>query len=135
MIYRKVSFTDESEEFLRTATEMSPEEDIQVNFEFLKTMYQQALIKELDYEHWSTMENTDSWETDTIFKIQMAIKNNNEPRSISTIIHEFMTGTVRCPIVLEKEDGTYYLIAGNTRLMVAKYLKLTPKVVVIKTDW
>jgi hypothetical protein len=68
-------------------------------------------------------------------KIEKAIADNDEPRNIDAVIEEFKSKTIRCPIVLEKEDGVYYLIGGNTRLMVAKYLKIIPKIIVLKTDW
>lgn len=133
----KVPFKDESEEFKRTAEEFSSsnKEDIEENFNFLKKMYAESDPQSLTNKQWKQMENTDSWTSTSRQKIENAIKANDEPRDIDSVINEFKSGSVRCPIVIEKEDGTYYLVGGNTRLMVARYLKIAPKIIVIKTDW
>lgn len=131
----KVPFKDEKEEFIRTVKEFSSEEDFDENLNLLKKLYKNAEPQVLDKKHWKEMENTDSWKTTTRKKIEKAIVDNNEPRNIDAVIDEFKSKTIRCPIVLEKEDGVYYLIGGNTRLMVAKLLGIIPKIVVLKTDW
>jgi hypothetical protein len=129
----KVSFADEKEEFLRTVNEFSDSKQKTENFKLLESKYKIAKIVSLNNRDWSKMQNTDSWETDTLDKIQKAVKST--PRSIESVINEFFSSKVRSPIALKLGDGSLYLIAGNTRLMVAKMLEVKPKIVIIETDW
>ena len=84
------------------------------------------------------MENTDSYDTDTMEKVDAAIQRNKAKsgaRDSKKVLKEFESGKVRCPIVLMMEDGSTVLIAGNTRLMVARRLQVVPKIVLLKSDW
>lgn len=131
--WTRTSFSDEKEEFLRTAKFFSDAKQKNENFKILETNYKTAKLLPLNDRDWSKMQNTDSWDTDTLEKIQKVVKK--VPRSVESVINEFFSGKVRSPIALRLGDGTLYLVAGNTRLMVAKMLEVKPKLMIVETDW
>lgn len=131
--WTRTSFSDEKEEFLRTAKFFSNTKQKNENFKILETNYKTAKLLPLNDRDWSKMQNTDSWDTNTIEKIQKVVKK--VPRSVEAVINEFFSGKVRTPIALRLGDGTLYLVAGNTRLMVAKMLEVKPKLMIVDTDW
>ena len=51
------------------------------------------------------------------------------------IIQQFVSGKVSAPIALKLENDDLYLVAGNTRLMTCKALKVQPSIVIVNTDW
>jgi hypothetical protein len=106
----------------------------------LRAAYRNGKLQTLTDSKWRDLDNTDSWKTDTLEKIQKAIKSNarsSGKRSIENVLKEFLTGSVRAPIVLSFNNGkNMSLIAGNTRLMVARMLGIKPDVVVVDlNDW
>ena len=134
--WKRVAYNDEAEEFERTAEEFTQDKaELKTNIKFLQTGYKIAKVKSLSDSDWKKMQNTDSYSTKTLESVQKAIKKNGEPRNITTIINEFMSSAVRIPICIKLGDGVLYLVAGNTRLMVARMLDILPKVVIINTDW
>ena len=100
----------------------------------LQRLYAEASPRPLLNEVWRRLDNTDSWATKTPDDVEMAIVRNRAPRDVSKIIDEYNTGKVRAPIIL-KYGRQYTLIAGNTRLMVARVSNVIPKVVIVDTDW
>ena len=114
-------------------------ESLKANIKNIYKLYENATLHTLTKNTWSSLENTDSWDTTTIAKIQSAIKQNagsSGSRNIENVLKEFFTGRVRAPIILQYDEGkSYTLIAGNTRLMIARMLDIPVKVVIIKSDW
>lgn len=134
--WKRVSYVDEAEEFERTTKEFTPDStNFKTNLKSLQIKYKTAKLKSLSSADWKKLQNTDSYLTTTIEDAQKAIKQNGEPRNILTIINEFLSGSVRSPIAIRLGDGSLYLIAGNTRLMVARMLEIMPKMIIIETDW
>lgn len=138
--WKKVPYYDEKEEFRRTAKFFSDDpKSFNDNSKALEKFYNVANLTKLTEQIWRKLENTDSWETDTILKIQKAINVNSSSsgsRSIENVLKEFFNGSVRAPIVLQyDENKSYTLIAGNTRLMVARMLNTPVNVVLVKSDW
>lgn len=134
--WKRVPYTDEKEEFERTAENFTEDRaQLKTNTKLLQTNYKTAKLGALSDSDWKKMKNTDSYYTKTVEDIQKAIKKNGEPRNITSVINEFTSGGVRAPIVIRLSDNTMYLVAGNTRLMIAKMLGITPKIVIINTDW
>lgn len=131
--WTRTSFADEKEEFLRTAEFFSDAKQKNENYKILEKNYKTAKLLPLNDRDWSKMQNTDSWDTDTLEKIQKVVKK--VPRRVETVINEFFSGRVRSPIALRLGDGILYLVAGNTRLMIAKMLEVKPKVMIVETDW
>lgn len=141
--WNKVSFDSEISEMRRIAEHFTPDKDttrkqaVDGNLKYLRQHYTKSVPAILTNQIWSKLGNTDSWNTRTLSDVNKAILDNSKTsgmRDSTSIVMEYMSGVVRCPIVLQTEDG-YTLIAGNTRLMVAKALGVIPKCVIIKTDW
>jgi hypothetical protein len=132
----KPSLKEEWAEILLTATQFD------MDSEFLKQAYQDGQMVSLDDSIWSILENTDSWEIkqgDWKTVQELATKYNEENRAQdpkgfgkgrdpSHIKKGLEEGApMPAPMVLSV-DGIYYLIGGNTRLMVSKAMGIRPKV-------
>lgn len=130
--WKKVPYNDEKEEFERTVKNFSEKADEKENNAFLKKAYMSAKLVSLNDRDWKNMENTDSWNVGTFENMQKIIKGN---RNITVIINEFFSNSVRAPITIRLGEGQLYLVGGNTRLMAASILDVTPKIVIIETDW
>ena len=133
----KDGFSGEQGEFERVVKEYSSESTkaFQENLKELKAKYGTSYPTTLTDSDWKKMMNTDSWTTDTVQKMELAISANNEPRDVGRIFYQYASLKVSSPIALRLGDGKLELIAGNTRLMGARVLGITPKIVIIKTDW
>jgi hypothetical protein len=87
-------------------------------------------IVEMTPAMWSTMENTDSWETDSIEKaVELARLYD---KNIRSVIQGFGQGVMQVPMALSFEDGSVRLIGGNTRLMTCRAFGVTPKVLLVR---
>lgn len=121
--YIKPDFNNEIGEFQRLG----------VSLTLLRLSYAVAPLITLTDTIWSQLENTDSWYTRTPADIQQAIQDNTTssgPRDIKPIVAALRAGRIEAPIIL-KQEPTYTLVAGNTRLMLCRLFKLRPKVVCI----
>jgi hypothetical protein len=113
----------EMDELGRTSQEFNvPLEDLRYAFEAGKEVI-------LSDDIWSKLENTDSYEIKNLEQaIKLADKYKKDWKSIITAIKEEQQ--LPLPMVLNWADGKYYLVAGNTRLMIYKALNLQPVVLV-----
>ena len=95
---------------------------------------------------WRNLQNTSSWEVKTVDSIFRNLRRDGVRRNISRIANQFIgegmingfNGRVECPIILHSPDQTgneYQLVAGNTRLSMARALNQTPEVIILETDW
>ena len=116
-----------------------PEETERISEEFgidlheIENAYQHGSLVELTDDIWKKMDNTDSWEIEGLEQAKIHAKEYG--RDIERIIEGFKSGEdLPAPIVLIKPDGVPYLVAGNTRLMVARALGVTPKVVMVRVE-
>lgn len=144
--WKKVKFSDEEGEFDRVVTDLTSahhkakktkQEDStwDAYYNNIKKSYATATIVSLSPPVWKSLENTDSNKVKTLMDVEKAIQANSKgsgTRSIVGVINEFISNTVRAPIVLEYKRGKYTLVAGNTRLMLCKALDISPDVVMIK---
>lgn len=116
------SFEEESGEFDRY--DFMPED-----LKKLKSQFKEANLKPLSNSIWSKLNNTDSWEVKGLDDLKKFAEQYG--RNWESIVDAYRSGTpIPAPIVLHK-DGSYELIAGNTRLMAAKALNKTPKVLML----
>lgn len=98
---------------------------------FLKE-FEGAVPEYLPSDEWNTLENSDSnditlgdWES-------VKYHANHIGRDWESIRNKMQNGDeIEAPIILNL-NNQLYLIAGNTRLMVAKALGIMPKVIKIK---
>jgi len=87
-------------------------------------------IVPLTHEMWSSMENTDSWATDTV---EEAIEHARlYDKDIRDVFQGIGKGPMEVPMVLCFTDGSTRLVGGNTRLMVFRALGVTPKVLLVR---
>ena len=121
----KPDLSEEHEEMERTSEELG------IDLQEIIDGYKNGSLEELNNDMWQMMENTDSWD---IKDLEDARRYAEEyGKDIENIIDGFKKGKeLPAPIVLIKDDGAPYLIAGNTRLMVARALKVVPKVVIVR---
>ena len=92
---------------------------------------------------WKSMGNTGSWGAKKLDDLFKNLRRDGVRRNVSRIVTQFIgngdvndwNGRVSCPIVCKYADGFHELIAGNTRLTMAKILNIKPQVVIVKTDW
>lgn len=84
-------------------------------------------LVDFPYSVWGKLENSDSFDVAGVNVADSRAKGYG--RDTSSLKNAYMTGEgVPAPIVWRRQDGSYYLIAGNTRLMLAKAFGLRPKV-------
>ena len=120
----KPLMSEEHEDMERTS------EDLEIDLHEIEDGYQHGSLVELTDNIWEKLENTDSWGIESLEDAKRYAEEYD--KDIESIIEGFESGkSLPAPIVLIKPDGVPYLIAGNTRLMVAKALKITPRVVVV----
>lgn len=118
----KPSLEDEAGEIERTS------QDLGIPKEKLDKAGRAAKLEPLDEDTWSKLENTDSYDTDTVGKAQKLSKKYN--RDIASVLNG-MGKELPAPIVLIHK-GTPYLIGGNTRLMASRSIGAKPKVLMIR---
>ena len=139
--FRKTTYNTELGEFERVARDFSGESDVAFseNKKALGKFYSKSGLSELSEALWKKLENSDSYSIQNIDDIKKAVKGNlasSGNRDVENVVKEFMSGSVRAPIILRYNlNNNYTLVAGNTRLMVARMLRVKPKCVFIKTDW
>jgi len=134
----KDAFNNEVGEFERVVNDLTADresdDEWEMMFDKLKKSYNNEPIKVLNDSVWAKLENTDSWSTTTINKVNKAIFDNSKgsgKRDIYDVISEILGNKTRCPIILKNKSG-YTLIAGNTRLMACRLIGIRPKVIVVK---
>lgn len=134
--WKKDPFRSEAGEFERITIEYSTDKkEVRENLKYLETEYNKASKVSLVDSDWRKLENTDSFETDTMQEVYAALKRNNAPRDVDRILRQYVSGSVSCPIVIKFGDGRLELVGGNTRLMIARVLQIQPKIILVKTDW
>lgn len=78
-------------------------------------------------EVWEIIKNTDSWETEDLGRVrELSAEYEKDVGSILNGIHN--KSPLPAPMVIYKPDVGYYLIGGNTRLMVCRALGIRPVV-------
>ena len=142
--WTKDSYQSEHTEFKRHADKESPDaKSAKENLQYLKLAYGKSNKVTLTNNVWKSMRNTGSCcakKMDDLFK---NLRRDGVRRNVSRIVTQFIgngdvsdwNGRVSCAIVCEYADGARDLIAGNTRLTMAKILNIKPQVVIVKTDW
>jgi hypothetical protein len=92
-----------------------------------KLMVTEGKLVTLSDDLWKRMENTDSWETDSLEKAEtLALEYDKDLDVIVSGLQE--ESEMPAPVVIIKPDGTPHLLGGNTRLMACKALGVRPKV-------
>lgn len=102
-------------------------QDLSVPLDDLIDAIGAAKLGPLSTSEWSSMRNTDSWETDDESKAR-ALADEYE-RDIDRLFDALDSGKqLPAPIVIFPKGHDPYLVGGNTRLMAARARGLTPQV-------
>jgi len=119
----------EMEEIKLVAEKMSGSEDhynehYQQSVREIIDAMKDARLEELADEMWSNLKNTDSYHKVRLGHIEDAQKlaehYNRDWRSLLDAIKN--NAPMQTPIILITKDGVPHLVAGNTRLMIARAL-------------
>lgn len=123
----KTPMPQEHDEFMRVS------KDENIPMAALTNAYATAQLVDLTDDVWSSLENTDSWEVSDEQRARQLAKRYG--KDLSPIIAG-LKGNSRlpAPIVLQRQDGSMTLVGGNTRLMAARALGITPKVALAKLE-
>lgn len=126
-MWKKGSFEAEKSEFERYGYDKK-------NFQILRMKYAGAGLTNLQENIWRQLNNTDSYDCRSFEQLQKIMKLNKAPRDVNRIVEQFKK-SVDAPIIILWSEvpnkPQYELVAGNTRLCVARILKQVPKVVII----
>lgn len=120
-VWKRPLLEDESAELDRVA------KDDSLDVSNLQDAFKRGELRTLSDADWQRMENTDSHDISSIEDARAIAETYG--RDIESILQGLGDGTpMPAPVVLERADGSLTLVGGNTRLMAARALKLSPKV-------
>lgn len=120
----KPFITDEVEELTLTS------EILEIDEKKLISVFNNGKLIQLTTDIWNKLENTDSSEMEQDDYNSLKKYSNEYNRDYNRIISGIkQSQNLPAPIVLHlKDENRYYLVAGNTRLMVCRVLGIQPKV-------
>lgn len=121
--WHKPNLEEESGEINRTA------KSLKIEPKKLMQACKTAELESLSDKDWSRLENSDSYDTDTIEKAAGKAKEYN--RDIARTLNG-MGKEMPASIVLFRKGQPPYLIGGNTRLMSARAVGAKPKVLAVR---
>ncbi len=90
--------------------------------------FKSARMVSLGDETWSRLENTNSFNIKNIESARKVSKLSGD--DVEPILQSLGNETsLPAPIVYQRDDGSVVLVCGNARLIAAKAMKITPKVI------
>lgn len=117
----------EKEELERTIRELN----LVTPYEELEKRFEKAPQVALTDSIWKVLKNTDyDVETPRDVKAKL-IEYDRDPTNYDTVHQEMQSNHWFPPLIMQLKNGTFYLVAGNTRLMVCKVNSITPRVKMI----
>ncbi len=133
------SLNNEKGEIKRIAEHFAPDNEIDFTIKFLEA-YKKSNLTDLTNGVWSTLENTDSFDIqhNNWGQIDEHVQYTNNETGAQRDWHDIRKKMehgeeLDAPMIL-KYDDRFYLISGNTRLMVARCLRKTPKVLIVEIN-
>ncbi len=123
-VFERPDFNAEIGEFERTAKVFGVDESA------LLFLAEEGNLIDLSEEVWANLENTDSFEIGLgdwgVVESHTVVL---EPQRDWKSIQDSLINKEKLPApIIVKKDNSYYLISGNTRLMVSRALGIIPKV-------
>jgi len=101
---------------------------IEQMMEDFKKKYDNKNIQDLKMNEWKALQGTESWNCDTMVKIQKHLKST-DIKILYETIYEMLSGkSVSAPIIM-MQNKIGMLIAGEHTLMACKLLNIQPRVV------
>ena len=120
----------EEGEIERVAKECTDEDPAEFTKRFLDLARQTKLV-ELSGEVWAALNNTHSQQVEKDTWDTVAHYGRIEGRDWQSLKEKIEHGApLDAPIILKNNSG-FHLVSGDTRLMVAKAMGLTPKVLIV----
>ena len=117
----------EEDELKRTIRELN----LVTPYEELERKFEKAPQVTLPDSIWKKLENTDyDVETPRDVKAKL-VEYDRDPTNYDSVNQEMKSGNWFPPLIMQLKNGTFYLVAGNTRLMVCKVNSITPRVKMI----
>lgn len=125
-------------EIERVAGEVFGEKDARDFFQRFSDAARSATLEDLSEDMWRRLLNTDSHDIPLAGWSDVeacAVEGHaDHPRDWQALRSSYEQGaSIEAPIVMNA-GGTLHLVAGNTRLMVARALGVTPKVLLVELD-
>lgn len=146
--FYKGEFRDEIDEFERITRDFvgNDPQAVQDNLRYLEGLYYNTRPDRLRTSIWKVLQNSGSFDIKNFNQIFAKLRRDGVRRDVSRVATQFIgtgrindfSGRVQCPIILYAPENTgfeYQLVAGNTRLSMAKALGITPEVIILNTDW
>lgn len=126
LMWRMPSWEEEVGEFMRVS------QALDMPLPALRHLWEESHVRDLDQKTWARLRNADSrgMATGDHEKAFAAARENG--RDMTRVMDALLAGGVLpMPIVLLLDDGTPYLVAGNTRLMACRVEGRTPAVLLL----
>lgn len=133
--WTKPDLSEEGPEIYRTAM------DLDIDYPTLLGAAKDGVLEDLTEEDWSDMLNCDS--NDSTWTINQVVEwlnsrqvdGEDHTRDIDKLISGYESGNrLPAPIVLFRNNAKPYLIAGNSRLLVARAKGDIPRVLAVRLD-
>jgi hypothetical protein len=118
----------EREELERTIDELH----LDVDYHTVEKQFNKAPSTKLTSQIWDNLDNTDNDVKDEADVKQRLIDYGRDPKNYDAIVEEIKKGIWHPPLIIDFGDDHYYLVAGNTRLMVSKIIGYMPMVKIIE---
>jgi len=126
-------------EIERAASEFLGLEPTDQNIEKILGILQTAPLVPLSEDEWEQLHNTDSFHNvrpgiiEDAEQITETYNQNLSPenkRDFRVLLDGFLNGKqMKAPVILKNMEGETHLVSGNTRLMIARALRMQPKVI------
>ena len=133
--WTRPSFEEESGEFEGVA------ERLNISMDTLNNAFEHGTMEELSSQDWSRLQNADSrdqsWTLDEVrqWLSTREVEGKDASRDIDSLIAGFdLNNRVPAPIVLFRRDAPPYLIAGNSRLLLARAKNIIPKIFALRSE-
>jgi hypothetical protein len=131
---------NEAGEIVRVIRDFLGQEPSSETVQEITRMLQSAPEVELSDEVWATVENTDSFhhvrsghleDAENLTAEYNAVLPVENRRDFNKLLDGFKNGSpMELPAIIRDRQGKMHLISGNTRLMIARALRLQPKVII-----
>lgn len=105
--------------------------DLKQNLDKIKKLYDKTEPVQLSPSVWSKISNSESYSIKSIEQMERLFKRNRSFGVITKALGEIFEPKIQCPILMKMSTGETLLVEGETRLIVARAVKLTPVKVII----
>lgn len=119
---------DKDQEEVRRACDELREHKIKIKPKRLSKVLGKGGKQRLQDDMWRGLVNSDSFEFAGRHIRDIIRYSHEKGKKFRDVLSEFIYDKVRCPIIVRLPNGKYFLVNGNTRLMICRLFGVTPKV-------